>query len=234
MKLMRKNSKAALTLVEVLTIVAILMILVAFVFGYVIAPLHYYSARAPGISCMNNLKQTGLAFRLWAQDNNDKFPMEVSITNGGAMESATNGNLVSVFQVMSNELNTPKILRCPADTLGEYATEFENFGRTNISYFANLDGSAGLPGTLLCGDRNITGGRLAPPGILELTPGMLLDWDKKLHTKGWEIRLTRVKLYERGFGNIAYADGSVSALDRFELNQAVQNSGVATNRLIMP
>lgn len=47
------------------------------------------------IQCVNNLKQLGLAVRIWAGDNNDKYST----------------SLVS----MSNELSTVKILICPSD-----------------------------------------------------------------------------------------------------------------------
>jgi hypothetical protein len=50
---------------------------------------------AERIQCVNNLKQIGLAFRIWAQDNNDKYPTSLV--------------------VMSNELSTTKILVCPSD-----------------------------------------------------------------------------------------------------------------------
>jgi hypothetical protein len=53
-------------------------------------------ARAERIQCVNNLKQVGLAFRIWAGDNNDKYPTSLV--------------------VMSNELSTTKILVCPSDT----------------------------------------------------------------------------------------------------------------------
>jgi hypothetical protein len=51
--------------------------------------------RAERLACVNNLKQVGLATRVWALDNNDRFP----------------ASLV----VMSNELSTVKVLICPSD-----------------------------------------------------------------------------------------------------------------------
>jgi hypothetical protein len=50
---------------------------------------------AERVRCVNNLKQVGLALRVWAGDNNDKYPTSLV--------------------VMSNELSTPKILICPGD-----------------------------------------------------------------------------------------------------------------------
>ncbi|MEI2724523.1 MAG: hypothetical protein V9H26_13600 [Verrucomicrobiota bacterium] len=66
------------------------------------------------ISCINNLKQFGLAVRLWATDNTDVFPPD-SLS-------------------MSNELNTPKILVCPADTNRVVAKSWDTFSPANCTY----------------------------------------------------------------------------------------------------
>lgn len=70
--------------------------------------------RAQSIQCVNNLKQFGLAVRTWALDNNDSNPP----------------NVLS----MSNELSTPKILLCPADTNRPVATDWSSFSMANCSY----------------------------------------------------------------------------------------------------
>jgi len=58
-------------------------------------------AKVQRIACLNNLKQIGLSYSAWAGDHNGKFPMDVSVTNGGVMELAATGNVAAVFQVMS-------------------------------------------------------------------------------------------------------------------------------------
>src|ERR1039458_5646304 len=103
-----KKRNAAMTLFEVGVIIAIVMILVV-VFLPRFARSTEHSSR---INCVNNLKLIGLAYRIWAGDNNDKYPMQVSTTNGGAMELVGGPDAWKTFQVMSNELSTPKILYC--------------------------------------------------------------------------------------------------------------------------
>jgi competence protein ComGC len=91
----------------------ICLLIIAVVVGlvFVILPqLAKRRAKTSRIGCTNNLKQIALSFRIWAGDNNDEFPMNVSVTNGGAMELALRGSIYESFLVMSNELSTPKIL----------------------------------------------------------------------------------------------------------------------------
>ena len=102
----------ALTLTEVLVIIVVVIFLVGFLFP----ALEAAKRKAQRIACVSNLKQIGMAFRLWEGDNGDKYPMQVSVTNGGAMEVIGAGNADVLWQTMSNEFRSPKILLCPADT----------------------------------------------------------------------------------------------------------------------
>ena len=96
--------------------------------------------RAQEISCRNNMKQIGLAFRTWAIDNGDQLPFNVSTNKGGTLELCVVGsdgfdrNAAFHFQVMSNELSTPKILVCPADTKKQPALDFLSLQPANVSY----------------------------------------------------------------------------------------------------
>jgi prepilin-type processing-associated H-X9-DG protein len=96
--------------------------------------------RSSRLGCVNNLKQIGLAFRTWAIDNNGPFPFNVSTNTGGTMEFCAVGsdgfdnNAALHFQVMSNELSTPRILVCPKDESRKPASEFRNLQAINVSY----------------------------------------------------------------------------------------------------
>ena len=130
------------------------------------------------INCVNDLKQNGLAFRIWEGDNGDNYPMKISVTNGGAMELAVGGNVSAIFRVMSNEMSTPKILFCPEDTGRHFATNFTtDLNHQTISYFAGLDAEDKYPQMLLSGDDNLeVSGVRVRPGILNLSTNAPVEW----------------------------------------------------------
>jgi len=109
---------------------------------------------------VSNLKQLGLGFRIWASDHQEQFPLAVSITNGGTLESAESDEVFRHFLVVSNEIGTPKILACPDDKERRRARSFTNFSNANVSYLLGLDAKEELPHRILAGDRNITGGAM--------------------------------------------------------------------------
>jgi hypothetical protein len=97
-------------------------------------------AKAQSITCMNNMKQICLAFRIWATDHNDQFPFQVRAANGGTLElcdrdaAGYDQNTVRHFQALAAELTAPKILVCPADSAKSVATSFEQLEAENVSY----------------------------------------------------------------------------------------------------
>jgi hypothetical protein len=96
--------------------------------------------RAHRVSCVNNLKQLGVAFRTWAGDNHGKFCFEISTNEGGTYELRTpdkdgfDKNPSVHLRIMSNEIWTTKILVCPKDALNKAAKDFPNLSLENITY----------------------------------------------------------------------------------------------------
>jgi hypothetical protein len=174
------------------------------------------------ITCVNNLRQLGLACRVWSNDNGDKFPMSVSTNAGGALEFAKVGDVHSIFQVISNEFYSPKILICPKDTEHKAAKQIRRLTDRNISYFVGLDADEMHPQAILSGDRNIsTNGRIMS-GILTLPASSPVAWTIDMHDKN---------------GNLGLADGSAQQTTDFALLQSITNMlSAATNpmRLAIP
>ncbi len=149
----------ALTLTEVLVSVVVACVLagVALLMFHRPKVVHriVHQNKSSEIQCVNNLKQVGLAFRIWEGDNGDKFPMQVPAKMGGAMEAAARGNVAPIFQLMSNELSTPRDFICPADADRDVAHGFgSGFDNSHISYFAGVDAADDKPAMFLSGDDN--------------------------------------------------------------------------------
>jgi prepilin-type processing-associated H-X9-DG protein len=211
---LRHFTKPGFTLVGLLIIIAVVAILAAML----LPALASAKRKAQRINCVNNLKQDGLAFRLWEGDNGDKYPMAVSTNKGGTMEYAEGGNAFRHFQVMSNELSTPKILVCPADNRTA-AASFARLKNQNVSYFLGLDATEVRPQMLLTGDRNVTNGLSPVRSVLELRLEIPAGWTEAMHN---------------GVGNIGLADGSVQQVSIPGLQQMLQKTGDSTNRVALP
>jgi len=90
--------------------------------------------------CQNNLRQIGLAMKVWALERNDHYPFNVSTNSGGSLELCSRGpdgfetDPVPHLKVISNELSTPTFLVCPRDSGKHAAADFASLRRENISY----------------------------------------------------------------------------------------------------
>lgn len=71
----------ALTRMDVAVILALLF--ASLIFVAMLLPALAAPRRHSNNWCPNNLKQIAMSLQLWSGDNNDKLPMEVSVTNGG-------------------------------------------------------------------------------------------------------------------------------------------------------
>src|SRR3954468_20872540 len=124
------------------------------VLGSIVLPAYFgrTKCRCQRINCTNNHKQIGLSYIQWSLDMQDRFPMQVPITNGGTKELVNSGAAWVHLRVMSNELNTPKVLFCTAEK-GKDRTSATTFGSlpvqdhvpftndNNVSYFVGVDAS---------------------------------------------------------------------------------------------
>ena len=236
MKIKRSRLEGAFTLVEFFICVCVVVVLMT-----LMLPALRLRHRGSRINCTNNLKQLGLGFRQWAIDHGDKFPMEASVNDGGTMELVGSGVVYPHFRVMSNELNTPKILVCPEDTkagneMGKLIAAHVLAQGTNrgysppffptnlpVSYFVGVDANTNQRAMFLSGDANLAvGGKPAKSGLLSLWTNSPVTWAKPLRP------------YHGEGGNIVLTDGQVYQGGNVRLRELLTESGVATNRLAIP
>lgn len=101
-------------------------------------PPNNHEQKTQQITCLNNLKQIGLGFRLWAGDNADIYPFNLSTNVGGTLElcnldkDGLDQNAALHFQMISNELYAPNILVCPGDSSKKVAANFLKLTSENV------------------------------------------------------------------------------------------------------
>jgi prepilin-type processing-associated H-X9-DG protein len=211
-----KTKLGAFTVLELLIVVCVVFTFVALLFSGT----NRSREKAMRINCVCSLKQVGLAYRLWSGDHNDLYPMKFFTNQAGGLLFADATNAFRYFQVMSNELTTPKILVCPSDAKRKAAANFAaDFSGVHLSYFVGLNADESHPSLLLSGDRNITLGQTPVNGALEVTTNQNAGWTSELHNQA---------------GNVGMGDGSVQQLNNGGLIKLVENTGLATNRLLFP
>ena len=210
-----KDGTKAFTLLEICVVISTIALTVLLILPSLATP-HHGSYR---INCTNNLKQVGLAFRMWSDDNG-VYPMQFRTNDFDGPSYAMQQKMFVYYQAMSNELSTPKIVVCPGDAKRSYAKNFStDFDNSKVSYFVGLDANETNAAMFLAGDRHISNGTKPLNHLLDLKTNQPVSWTQEIHN---------------GQGNVALADGSVQGYTSAGLQQALQNTGTNLTRLALP
>ena len=210
------DARGGMTLVEVMVLIAVLFILAALV-------LPMRSTRVPSlrINCMSNQKQIGIGFLMYTEDNHGKFPMGISVSNGGTMEYLDRNQTFPHYQKLSANSELIRSLVCPADKNRQAATNFQSLTDANISYFLNANVSTNNPAdSILSGDRHLqVSGQPVNHGTLIISSNSNVEWTAELHD---------------GNGLLGFADGRAQFSRSGTLSSLIRAQNPANQRFSVP
>jgi competence protein ComGC len=212
---LQRQSVRALTTIDLI----IVLCTIALLLGLLLPALQKAKPRSKRINCVSNIKQIGLAARMFSNDHGEQLPWKVPVETGGTMERALNGDPTVEFRALSNEIASAKVLACASDFARTKVSDFSKLSRTNISYFLCLEADENKPNNLLTGDRNITGLSFANGAFSLPAQSGQGGWGTNMHN---------------GAGNIGLSDGSAQQVTSLGLNKQLQLMSNQNVRFLIP
>jgi len=205
-----------MTLIEVLVVIMVVAIMIA-----MLLPMRSVPDRSVQVQCMSNQTQILISSLMYAADNHDKFPICVSITNGGTLEYLDRNQTFPHYQKFLGSVPGIAFVVCPADKARQPASNLASLTDTNISYFLSAEVSTNNPAqSILSGDRHLqVNGLPVHHGTLRLATNTVVAWTTELH---------------EGRGGLGFADGHAQFCRAIDLNDIIQRQGLAANRLSVP
>jgi type II secretory pathway pseudopilin PulG len=231
---LREDHENAFTRIELLA----LLIVLALLASIALPAIGISASGSRFVQCLNNLRLVGRAVHGWGSNYQNDPPWVAYVSDGGTRPEGSGtkpGNAWFEFTALSNELVTPRILACPADSEARVASEFSvsanggymatGYRGLATSYFINLHtsfnpgGTAALrgnPRAPLCGDRNVFFPSVASCALGIAAVDSIPINDPSLR---WTNAVHGVQ------GNLLLFDGSVAPTTSEDLRKAFRSSG---------
>ena len=123
------------------------VILIVAVFIAMLLPARVGGRKSKNIMCVSQLKQIDLSLIMFADDHQDRYPMQIPVADGGTMEFIKSDHVFPHFQKLSEYQKRPEILHCPLDSNGVAVVTYEalndlafadghvEFSKSNLNLF---------------------------------------------------------------------------------------------------
>ncbi len=175
---------AGFTLVELLVVLAIISLLAALLLPGLVQG----KKAAKRIVCINNLRQIGISFQMFAHDHNTRFPMEVPVADGGSLDFVQNDlrpgsqffDAYHSFKTLASAGAAPAEFICPTDDRRP-AASMASLANPNVSFFIGVSARYFQPNSVLAGDRNIEWPDATNATRQTVSGGQVLRWTRELH-----------------------------------------------------
>lgn len=174
-----KTSPRAFTLIELLTVIAIIGVLASII----IATVGTVREKARGTRCLSNLRQIGTAQLLYANENNNRFTPTWSSTSQVGWLSVIGPYLGTRERVNDAINNADSVLNCPARA--NHGTNTSSYGlnyQINDTRWARRMTAVPNPSrTILAGDQldNVWNEFVKPPSSSQSAPPVALRHSSK-------------------------------------------------------
>jgi prepilin-type N-terminal cleavage/methylation domain-containing protein/prepilin-type processing-associated H-X9-DG protein len=171
--------RTAFSLIELLVVIA----LIALLAGLLLPAASQSKVKARNATCLNNLRQLGIATRLYADDNQERLPIAEILPTLPIDPQSPLPRICDVLATYlgnntGSDTNSGTIFRCPADKNDRFASQGSSYEWNAELNGHRIDETRTDSAFLLLEQGNLSGG--ITNFVLRLPPGttpLLLDYD---------------------------------------------------------